>query len=229
MYLHRLIKHLLFIVLILVGCATAGLLSYGKDGLCDDLHNHHAHHHKLSVANSFMHFHGPVEGPVYEVKVPYVDPRHYLPHDEHNKLTHNQEHDDYVMDYIAHPKYEFSYSIEDHETGDFHSQKESRDGSNVSGEYSMMEPGGNVRVVSYKADQDGFRAVVHTSVKKGHSHNTFPTWNYNEQIYHSQASSPKLEKTHTLKTYSDESKNIHQLQHEKYRSEVSVNGEMSSY
>jgi hypothetical protein len=123
----QLIKHSLC-TFILVGYARAGLLLYGKDGLCNDFYNHHAHHHEVSVAKSFMHFQGPVEGPVYEIKVPYVDPRHYLPHGEYPNAAHNLEHDDYVAEYIAHPKYEFSYSVEDHETGDFHSQKESRDG-----------------------------------------------------------------------------------------------------
>lgn len=84
-------------------------------------HHHFDHHHH--VATSYMHFHGPVEGPEFEVKVPYVEPHH----EEHGHHHHNHE-PHYVLDYVAHPKYEYSYGVEDHHTGDFHSQKETRDG-----------------------------------------------------------------------------------------------------
>lgn len=42
-------------------------------------------------------------------------------------------------------------------------------GSIVSGQYSVKEPGGSVRVVRYHADKDGFHAVVHTSGQNDHS------------------------------------------------------------
>lgn len=60
-------------------------------------------------AHSFAHFHGPVEGPGHEVVV-------------HDKHGHRQ------VDYVAHPKYEFAYGVEDHHTGDYHGHKEHRDG-----------------------------------------------------------------------------------------------------
>lgn len=41
-------------------------------------------------------------------------------------------------------------------------------GSSVVGEYSVKEPNGNIRVVTYKADKDGFHAVVHNSKKSDH-------------------------------------------------------------
>ncbi|KAJ9591088.1 hypothetical protein L9F63_002369, partial [Diploptera punctata] len=69
----------------------------------------------------------------------------------------------------AHPKYEFAYGVTDHKTGDNHSQKESRDGDVVVGEYSLHEPGGNVRVVKYHADKDGFHAHVINSNGNDHS------------------------------------------------------------
>lgn len=62
-------------------------------------------------AHSFAHFHGPVEGPGHEVTV-------------HDKHQHGHHH----VDYVAHPKYDFSYGVEDHHTGDYHGQKEHRDG-----------------------------------------------------------------------------------------------------
>ncbi|XP_076659697.1 uncharacterized protein LOC143363006 [Halictus rubicundus] len=119
-----------------------------------------AEQHQLSLASSYVQFHGPVEGPEYQVKVPQQ-------HDDGNHL-HGQGHD-YTVDYVAHPRYEFSYGVEDHHTGDFHTQKETRDGSSVSGEYSVKEPGGQVRVVRYRADKDGFHAAVHTSGENDHT------------------------------------------------------------
>lgn len=38
----------------------------------------------------------------------------------------------------------------------------------MSGQYSVKEPNGSVRVVSYRADKDGFHAVVHSCGKNEH-------------------------------------------------------------
>lgn len=62
-------------------------------------------------AHSFAHFHGPVVGPGHEVFV-------------------NDKHGHHHVDYVAYPKYEFAYGVEDHHTGDYHGQKEHRDGNN---------------------------------------------------------------------------------------------------
>ncbi|XP_011065466.1 PREDICTED: uncharacterized protein LOC105152735 isoform X3 [Acromyrmex echinatior] len=126
------------------------------------------HDHHVSVASSYMHFQGPVQGPEYEVKVPHVPVDHLS---EHNFLGHNEHHhhDGYTVDYVAKPKYEFSYGVEDHHSGDFHGQKESSDGHGVTGEYTVKDPGGSLRVVTYHADKEGFHAVVHTTGKNDHS------------------------------------------------------------
>lgn len=78
-----------------------------------------------SLASSYLQFHGPVEGPVYEVKVPYA-----VNHQDNSNDLHGQEQQEqgYALDYVAHPRYQFSYGVEDHRTGDFHAQKETRDG-----------------------------------------------------------------------------------------------------
>ncbi|GLG97612.1 Cuticle protein 21 [Gryllus bimaculatus] len=74
----------------------------------------------------------------------------------------------------AHPKYEFAYGVVDHKTGDKHGQKESRDGDKVVGEYTVKEPGGNVRTVKYYADKKGgFHAHVHNSGGNDHSGGTY--------------------------------------------------------
>ena len=69
----------------------------------------------------------------------------------------------------AYPKYNFAYGVTDYKTGDSHGQKESRDGSNVVGQYSLKEPGGNIRTVNYYADKSGFHAQVENSGGNDHS------------------------------------------------------------
>ncbi|CAG9814367.1 unnamed protein product [Phaedon cochleariae] len=67
----------------------------------------------------------------------------------------------------AHPVYNFSYGVEDHHTGDIHSQKESRDGDHTQGEYSIVEHDGSVRIVRYSVKgNSGFNAVVERSGQK---------------------------------------------------------------
>jgi len=56
--------------------------------------------------------------------------------------------------------YNFSYEVSDQETKDVKSHKESRQGDVVQGEYSVLEPDGYTRVVTYTADADGFKAIV---------------------------------------------------------------------
>ncbi|CAG9859391.1 unnamed protein product [Phyllotreta striolata] len=67
-------------------------------------------------------------------------------------------------DYHAHPKYSFKYGVHDPSTGDVKSQKETRDGDVVKGQYSLVEPDGSIRTVDYVADPiNGFNAVVSKS------------------------------------------------------------------
>ncbi|XP_012278411.1 cuticle protein 19-like [Orussus abietinus] len=100
-------------------------------------------------AHSFQHFHGPVAGDDHEV-------------------TWKDQHGHQHQDFSAQPSYEFAYGVEDHHTGDYHGQKEHRDGDRVVGEYTVMEPGGNVRIVRYHADHDGFHAQVHNTRGSDH-------------------------------------------------------------
>lgn len=61
----------------------------------------------------------------------------------------------------SHPKYKFSYGVNDPHTGDHKSQQEVRDGDVVKGHYSVSDPDGTVRTVHYTADDhNGFRAIV---------------------------------------------------------------------
>ncbi|KAG7197557.1 hypothetical protein KM043_000173, partial [Ampulex compressa] len=63
--------------------------------------------------------------------------------------------------YDPHPQYSFSYSVADGLTGDNKAQEETRNGDVVQGSYSLIEPDGSRRIVSYAADPiNGFNAVV---------------------------------------------------------------------
>ncbi|XP_063379073.1 cuticle protein 7-like [Cydia fagiglandana] len=107
--------------------------------------DNHAPHHQQVVA-----------APVYQsAPVHYAIPVHHAApaHHEHQKEEHH--------DYYAHPKYEFSYKVEDPHTGDRKSQHEFRDGDVVKGVYSLHEADGSVRTVEYNSDKhSGFNAYV---------------------------------------------------------------------
>ncbi|XP_055911859.1 cuticle protein 18.6-like [Eupeodes corollae] len=63
------------------------------------------------------------------------------------------------------PQYKFAYDVQDTLTGDSKTQEESRDGDVVRGSYSLIEPDGSRRIVSYYADDiSGFNAVVQKDV-----------------------------------------------------------------
>ncbi|GLV38740.1 hypothetical protein CBL_05739 [Carabus blaptoides fortunei] len=69
--------------------------------------------------------------------------------------------------YDAHPQYTFEYGVNDPHTGDHKHQKEVRNGDDVTGEYSLVEPDGTVRTVKYQADwKTGFHATVTKSKKE---------------------------------------------------------------
>ncbi|XP_014214401.1 uncharacterized protein LOC106643680 [Copidosoma floridanum] len=64
-------------------------------------------------------------------------------------------------EYTIYPKYSYNYGVLDGSTGDTKTAWEERDGDSVRGEYSVVEPDGTVRTVSYTADDEsGFKAVI---------------------------------------------------------------------
>ncbi|CAH0728872.1 unnamed protein product, partial [Brenthis ino] len=87
---------------------------------------------------------------------------------------HGHGHGHESIDYYAYPKYEFEYKVEDHHTGDIKSQRESRDGDEVKGYYSLHQPDGSEREVHYHGDKhSGF----HADVKYG-THHVIPQKHY---------------------------------------------------
>lgn len=66
-----------------------------------------------------------------------------------------------VVEVESPPHYDFSYSVNDPNTGDVKQQQESRVNDVVQGSYSLVEPDGHRRIVHYTADDhNGFNAVV---------------------------------------------------------------------
>ena len=58
-------------------------------------------------------------------------------------------------------RYNFGYNVNDQLTGDIKTQEEKRDGDNIRGSYSLVEPDGSKRIVEYTANRHtGFNAVV---------------------------------------------------------------------
>ncbi|XP_022194939.1 cuticle protein 7-like isoform X1 [Nilaparvata lugens] len=93
-------------------------------------------------------FSGPVSGPIEEIAVPKFPPWH---------------HKSYIMthDFKARPDYAFAYGVEDPDTGNTQNHYETRAGDEVTGKYTVVEPDGMLRVVTYSADPDsGFQATV---------------------------------------------------------------------
>ncbi|XP_055375894.1 probable myosin light chain kinase DDB_G0284661, partial [Condylostylus longicornis] len=64
-------------------------------------------------------------------------------------------------DFDLNPRYSFSYDIKDIKTGDDKQQEEKLSEGNVQGKYSLVEPDGTRRTVSYTAnDLNGFNAII---------------------------------------------------------------------
>jgi hypothetical protein len=85
------------------------------------------------------------------------------------------DHHDHHGDTYSHPRYSFNYGVQDGLTGDVKHQSEVRDGGNVKGQYSLVEPDGSVRTVDYTADDhNGFQAVVSKSAPTVHAVHAAP-------------------------------------------------------
>ena len=64
-------------------------------------------------------------------------------------------------------RYDFAYSVQDDETGSAYSHQEERKGDVTTGEYRVTLPDGRIQIVSYTADENGYRAnVSYEPIKK---------------------------------------------------------------
>ncbi|XP_072398640.1 uncharacterized protein [Diabrotica undecimpunctata] len=59
-----------------------------------------------------------------------------------------------------HPNYAFSYKVLDHSSGDDFSHSQVQDSRTTNGEYRVKLPDGRLQIVSYTADQNGYKADV---------------------------------------------------------------------
>jgi hypothetical protein len=69
--------------------------------------------------------------------------------------------DDQKEGYDPHPRYQFGYAVADTLSGDSKAREETRDGDLVTGSYTVADPDGRIRTVTYTADPvHGFQARV---------------------------------------------------------------------
>ncbi|XP_075970744.1 larval cuticle protein A3A-like [Anticarsia gemmatalis] len=163
----------------LVAVCQAGLLHHAPAVSSQNIVRHdQAIHHEVPV-----HYSAPV---VHAAPIAHAAPISHSSHIAHHVPVHAvhaapiheapvvhaaPSHEDHYVDEYAHPKYGYSYSVEDPHTGDHKSQHETRDGDVVKGEYSLLQPDGSFRKVTYTADHhNGFNAVVHNSPPVIHHH-----------------------------------------------------------
>ncbi|CAG0895630.1 unnamed protein product [Cyprideis torosa] len=73
------------------------------------------------------------------------------------KVHADTGYDDHLEDV---PQYAYGYQVKDDYTGNYFTQKESRDGYATQGEYSVQLPDGRLQIVRYVADENGYRAEV---------------------------------------------------------------------
>ena len=75
--------------------------------------------------------------------------------------TATYEHVEEEVEIEASPNYSFGYSVADVRSGDAKTREESRDGDQVVGSYTVADPDGRLRRVTYTADKEhGFQATV---------------------------------------------------------------------
>ncbi|EDW93190.1 uncharacterized protein LOC6532736 [Drosophila yakuba] len=117
-----------------------------------------------AVGYSYARFEGPVVGPEHLVTV----------------------HDGRTVDYVARPEYSFAYGVEDGKSRVLQNRKETRNGDEVRGVYSVVDPDGTLRVVKYTADDaNGFQAEVITNgVKTLHGHGSEGDGLVDNQVRH---------------------------------------------
>ncbi|CAH2075412.1 unnamed protein product, partial [Iphiclides podalirius] len=153
-----------FHAIIVIACAVmtacrAGLLHHGPA-----VSSHNIAHHEQNIQHELpAHYSAAVHS------APAVTASHSV-HAAPSIYSGYGTEDHYVGEY-AHPKYGYSYSVEDPHTGDHKSQHEERDGDVVKGEYSLLQPDGSFRKVTYTADHhNGFNAIVHNTPPVIHHH-----------------------------------------------------------
>ncbi|PZC82910.1 hypothetical protein B5X24_HaOG209353 [Helicoverpa armigera] len=81
------------------------------------------------------------------------------PHHYNNYPTNEGDHD-HSKEFNHGENYAFSYTVKDHKTGDDFSHSQQSTGSATNGEYRVRLPDGRMQIVSYTADENGYKADV---------------------------------------------------------------------
>ncbi|CAH0407837.1 unnamed protein product [Chilo suppressalis] len=133
---------------------------------------HHRHHgHAISHGHVIHHEHGHIGHNAGHIVQHAGHHGHAVSHGHVIQHGHGHTHGHGHDHAASHPSYEFSYAVNDPHTGDHKSQSEHRHGDVVKGQYSLVEPDGNVRSVHYTADDHhGFVAAVHHTTHHHHPH-----------------------------------------------------------
>lgn len=77
--------------------------------------------------------------------------------------------------------------MKDYKTGDVKNQWEQREGDNVKGQYSLVEPDGSIRTVDYTSDhKNGFNAVVKKTGFVKSPHTQYASISPGQQSYYKQ-------------------------------------------
>ncbi|CAH0718627.1 unnamed protein product, partial [Brenthis ino] len=82
----------------------------------------------------------------------------YTNHYENNDVSVDDRNAGYDQD--QNQNYAFSYTVKDHKTGDDFSHSQQSSGSATNGEYRVRLPDGRTQIVSYTADENGYKANV---------------------------------------------------------------------
>ncbi|XP_068229114.1 uncharacterized protein [Palaemon carinicauda] len=85
-------------------------------------------------------------------------PRSAFPYEYEDLLEFEESHIP-LLD-KKHVSYDFAYSVRDDDTGSAYSHEEERTGDVTRGEYRVSLPDGRIQIVSYVADENGYRAKV---------------------------------------------------------------------
>ncbi|XP_042229579.1 proteoglycan 4-like isoform X2 [Homarus americanus] len=100
------------------------------------------------------------EEPVYAPEPAYDEEPVYAPEPAYDEDSQEYLDDDYEDKPGIFDQYKYGYNVESKDTGNYHARYEARDGRTVSGSYKVALPDGRVQVVTYVADDKGFRAEV---------------------------------------------------------------------
>jgi len=93
--------------------------------------------------------------------LPPAPPAHHLPNSKPEFFDEYYDYADNEVDYdFVQKPYSFTYGVKDEYSGTDFQRNEESHGDTIRGSYKVALPDGRVQIVSYEADDDGYRATV---------------------------------------------------------------------